>query len=204
MEKEKPFLIGITGASGSIYAVRLISIFAQRGFNLDVVLTEHGEQVFSYELGFKFSLDNLIKYSEKKYKIIPDSSKIRVFDNRDLFAPPASGTANYQGMIIIPCSMGTLSAVASGRADTLINRSADVILKEEKKLVVVARETPLSAIHLENMLKLKNAGATILPAMPAFYNKPSSMEDLVDFIIAKILNILSIEHKLQPPWGDIR
>ncbi len=132
------------------------------------------------------------------------SGQLRAFGREDWFAPVASGSNPPDAMVICPCTMGTLAAVAAGLSDNLIERAADVILKEGRKLIVVPRETPFSAIHLENMLKLSRAGVVILPANPAFYHHPKSVEDLVDFVVARILDHLGVAHDLVPRWGEER
>ena len=130
--------------------------------------------------------------------------QLRVFGREEWFAPVASGSNPADAMAICPCSMGTLAAVACGLADNLIERAADVMLKEQRPLVLVPRETPFSAIHLENMLRLSRAGAVILPANPGFYHHPTRLEDLVDFVVARVLDLLRVEHQLTPRWGDER
>jgi len=128
--------------------------------------------------------------------------QLRVFGREEWFAPVASGSNPPDAMVICPCSMGTLAAVACGLADNLIERAADVMLKERRPLILVPRETPLSAIHLENMLRLSRAGAVILPANPGFYHHPDSVQDLVDFVVARVLDLLRVQHRLMPRWGE--
>jgi 4-hydroxy-3-polyprenylbenzoate decarboxylase len=154
----------------------------------------------SYELGFK---ENLKKFITDKFKITPDSvTGLIQHDADNFFSPPASGSFKHSGMVIAPCSMKTLSAISTGLADNLITRSADICLKEKRPLIIVPRETPLSTIHLKNMQRVSSAGAVVLPAMPGFYSRPETIQDMVDFVVARILNQLNIEHNLMGEWGS--
>jgi len=179
-------VIAITGCSGVVYGVRLLEVCRQLGIETDLVVSAAAELLLKLELGK--SADELRKLATRSYS--PD----------DLTAPIASGSVRTDGMVIAPCSMKTLGAVASGVADNLIARAADVTLKEGRPLVLVPRETPLNLIHIENMARLKRAGATILPAMPAFYNKPKTVSELIDFIVGRVLDILGVEHQLYKRW----
>lgn len=184
------FLIGITGASGSIYGIRLLEELIQKGYEINLIITSAGREVIKEEIGHSFIEGFLSKY---KYKI-------KIWDENDYSAPFISGSNSVDYQIIIPCSMGKLSAIANGISKNILERSADVVLKEKKQLILVVRETPLNLIHLENMLKVAKAGALIVPAMPAFYHKPETVDDIVNFLVGKILNLIGIEHNLFKKW----
>jgi 4-hydroxy-3-polyprenylbenzoate decarboxylase len=179
-------IVAITGCSGVAYGVRLLEACKKLGIETDLIVSQTAEKLLELELG----------------KNIKDISKLakRNYSQDDLEAPLASGSVKTDGMVIAPCSMKTLGAIASGIADNLITRAADVTLKEGRPLVLVPRETPLNLIHLENMVKLRLAGATILPAMPGFYHKPKEISELIDFIVGRILDVLGVEHKLYRRW----
>ncbi|WP_139906170.1 UbiX family flavin prenyltransferase [Clostridium thermarum] len=190
----KKIVIGITGASGSIYAVRLIEELLKNDVDLYIICTETGKKVMEFETGI--AIDEWIENLRKC------SNNIHLEDINNLFSNVASGSFKFDSMIVLPCSMGTLAEISSGLAKNLLCRAADVALKENRRLIIVPRETPFNAIHLENMLKLSKLGVTILPAMPGFYHKPATMEDLVNFVIGKILDSISIENTLFKKWGD--
>ena len=190
----KKIVVGITGASGSVYGKRLIEVLAEKGFKLSVIATDKGKQVFNYELSLE--IDSFVKVLNEKYK------NIKLEDNNNLFAGVASGSHGFDAVIIVPCSMGTLAEISYGLSRNLLSRAADVALKENKKLILVPRETPLNTIHLENMYRLSKVGATIIPAMPGFYNHPESIDDLVNFQVGKILNYLNIDNNLFERWED--
>lgn len=198
-QRYKTLTIGITGASGSIYAVRLVEELVKQGHRLHLVISEAGWQVFSDELGW--DTRDRARLLEERFGV-GRLAKVHYHDLREFGAPIASGSYKSDGMVIVPCSMGTLSAIAHGASNNLLERAADVMLKEGKRLIVVPRETPLNQIHLENMLKVAQAGGKILPAMPGFYHLPQSMEDLIDFVVGKIMDALDIEHSLFRRWGD--
>lgn len=183
--QELPLLIGVTGASGTIYAFQLLRELKKLEIPTHLIMSKMAQLVASHE-----GYGDLSKGAS------------RSFSNDDFFAPPASGTALYRGMVIAPCSMGTLGRISSGISDTLITRAADVQLKEGRSLILLPREAPFSEIHLENLLRLKRAGATILPASPHFYNRPQTVEEVVNSVIAKVLDQLQIDHKLAKPWGS--
>jgi flavin prenyltransferase len=187
------YVIGITGASGSIYGTRLIQELNLRNHVVDVVITSAGKMVMKEELGV--SGVDIRKLGLSKVK-----SSLRIWENNDFEAPFLSGSNPPDAVVIVPCSMGKLAAVANGISGNVLERTADVALKERKPLILVVRETPLSLIHLENMVKVAKAGAQILPAMPAFYHHPKTIDDMVNFIVGKVLNLLRIEHGLFKGW----
>lgn len=192
----KKIVVGITGASGSIYAKRLIEVLIEQGVQVHVIATEKGKQVFSYELSL--NLDNWIK------ELNIDYPNVKLEDNNNLFSGVASGSNKYDAVIILPCSMGTLAEISHGLSKNLLCRAADVALKENRKLVIVPRETPLNTIHLENMCRLSKMGVGIIPAMPGFYHHPNSIDDIVNFLIGKILDYLNIDNKLFKKWEDTK
>jgi len=166
--KDSPLILGITGASGAIYAKRFLQMAKKQHFEVELIITKMGEAVLKHE-----ACHSILQHK-----------KIHRID--DFFAPPATGSSKYSGMVILPCSMGTLGKVAAGTSNNLLIRAADVCLKENRPLVIVPREMPFNEIHLENMLKLKRAGAIIMPASPHFYKHPKSVEDIVDTVVEKI------------------
>ena len=188
------YVIGITGASGSIYGVRLIEELASRKHHIDIVITPAGKQVMKEELGVQ-DFEKIDRLGLSKIK-----GNIKIWKNDDFEAPFMSGSNAPEAVVIIPCSVGKLSAIANGISSNLLERMADVAIKERKQLILVVRETPLSLIHLENMVKVARAGAQILPAMPAFYHHPKKIDDMVNFIVGKVLNLLKIEHQLFKGW----
>lgn len=190
----KRIVIGITGASGSVYAVRLIEELLEKGIFVHIVCTDNGKKVMKFETS--------VDIEEWTGDLKATYEHVKLEDINDLFSGVASGSFKFDAMIILPCSMGTLAEISNGLAKNLLCRAADVALKENRKLIVVPRETPLNAIHLENMLKLSKLGVTILPAMPGFYHKPERMEDLINFVVGKILDSLSIENILFQKWED--
>jgi len=189
----KTIIVGITGASGSIYGLRLIEELAKKEFKIHVVASKTAEAVITYETGYilKDFIDNL--HNKTAHLVLEDVE--------NFFAPIASGSYQTEGMIIAPCSMGTLAQIANGISSNLLIRGADVCLKERRPLIVLARETPLNSINLENMLKLTNAGAVIFPACPGFYSKPETLDDVIDFMVGKVLDALDVEHELYKKWG---
>jgi 4-hydroxy-3-polyprenylbenzoate decarboxylase len=191
-----PIVMGITGASGAPYAVRLLQSLVAAKQKVQLIVSSHGLRLLKTETDID-SIDALRKSVGDEQ--LWDSS-VTVFSNDDRGAPPASGSAPSSGMVVCPCSMGTLSAISVGASRSLIERAADVALKERRKLVLVPRETPLSAIHLQNMLRLTRAGAVVLPAAPGFYGKPRSVNELVDFVVARVLDQLSVPHQIGKRW----
>ncbi|GGF88758.1 UbiX family flavin prenyltransferase [Paenibacillus abyssi] len=192
--------VGITGASGSIYAIRLCEVLLQAGIHLHLVITEAGWRVLKEELGWETTRRQ--QALERKFGFYLESGALTFHSNADIGAAIASGSFRMEGMIVIPCSMGTLSSIAHGTSNNLLTRAADVMLKEGRKLLLVPRETPLHAIHLENMLKLARLGVRIIPAMPAFYYQPQSMDEMIDFMVGKVLDNMPVDHDLYRRWGD--
>jgi len=199
------FFVGITGASGHCYAERLVRELVSSGHEVDLAITTAGCQVLAHELGVVAG-----ERGEKLTAVLADwlgpdiAARVRVFENDMIGAPPASGTALTGGTILIPCSMGTLARVAAGYSSNLVERVADVAIKEGRRLVLVPRETPLSEIHLENMLRLARLGAVILPAMPGYYHQPETIDDLVGHVVGKILDRLGVEHSVGARWTGAR
>ncbi|CAM4279671.1 flavin prenyltransferase UbiX [Paenibacillus phoenicis] len=198
MDKGKSIVVGITGASGSIYGVKLIETLLGMNFLVHLVVSNAGWRVIKEELGWNTS--DREATLEEHFGQLP--GKLVYHPIADIGASIASGSFLTHGMIVMPCSMGTLSSIANGTSDNLMARAADVMLKEGRPLVLVPRETPLHAIHLENMLKLARLGVRIIPAMPAFYFGPQTIDDLVRFLVGKVLDNLGIEHALFKRWGD--
>jgi 4-hydroxy-3-polyprenylbenzoate decarboxylase len=194
-----PIVVAITGASGAPYAVRLLEELVRADRRVQLIVSSHGLRLLRTETG----IDSVAALRDR-VGAGPWDSLVRVFEDADRGAAPASGSALSAGMVVCPCSMGTLSAIAAGSSRSLVERAADVALKERRPLVLVPRETPLSTIHLENMLRVTHAGAIVLPAAPGFYHRPTRIEDLVDFIVARVLDHLGVEHALVPRWGDTR
>ena len=182
----EPYILGITGATGAIYAQRLLRHLKDLGAEVHVVLTEHGRQVIAYE-GCRSILDDADK----------------VYRNDDLFAPIASGSYRHKGMIIAPCSMATLGKIAHGIGDSLLARAADVTLKERRRLIVLPRETPMHAVHFRNQAVLSELGAVVMPPSPAFYMKPKTIEDLVDTVLARVLDHLGLDHPVSKRWREM-
>ena len=195
MSAMPPIVFGITGASGAPYAVRLLQQLTAAHRPVSLIVSKYGLRLLETEAGIG-SIDELRNTVGKDGW----DSCVETFSNEDRGAPPASGSALTAGMIVCPCSMGTLSAIAVGASRSLIERAADVTLKERRKLILVPRETPLSAIHLGNMLRLTRAGAVVMPASPGFYHRPKEISDLVDFVVARMLDHLGVEQRLVQPW----
>lgn len=199
------FFLGITGASGAVYGARALQALSGAGCDVGVCASDAALQVAGHEL---FGMGPRPAASDEEItarfldRYATGPGHVEVVDPRDLTSRYASGSATLDGMLVAPCSMSTLAVIASGTGRNLIHRAADVVLKERRRLVLVARETPLSAIHLENMLSVTRAGATVLPAMPGFYNLPETIDDLVDFVVGRALDQLGVEHALTRRWGE--
>ncbi len=200
--KNKNIVLAMTGASGSIYGLKLGKELIASGASLTILLSSAGVQVIRAETALDLSGEELdtIRVLEAYFR--PKPGQLHYYAEKDFFAPVASGSSAPDAMVICPCSMGTLSRVACGNSGTLLERCADVMLKERRPLVLVPRETPLNEIHLENMLKLARLGAAIVPAMPAFYHEPETIDDLVNFVVGKVLDTMGIENSLYKRWNS--
>lgn len=197
----KQIVVAITGASGSIYGLRLVEELLRGGSRVTLLLSKSGLEVLRYETGLEWqgTAEQLQQQMREHFGV---AEALRHFAADDLFAPVASGSSAPDAVVIAPCSMGTLGRIAAGISDNLIERVADVALKERRELLLLPRETPLNQIHLQNLLRLSQAGAQIVPAMPAFYHRPTQLCELVDFMVGKLLDCLGIEHQLFPRWGQ--
>ena len=194
------YVVAITGASGALYAVRTIAALLDQGCALDLVVSDYGRRLLRDELGDSAAVERLMPYLEEKYGAGVRRGEFELHGNRDMGATIASGSRPTRGMVIVPCSMKSLAGVANGLSRNLVERAADVMLKERKPLVIVPRETPMSLPQLRNMVLCAEAGAVVLPAMPAFYHLPASLDDLADFLTGKILSALGLEQTLNPDW----
>jgi 4-hydroxy-3-polyprenylbenzoate decarboxylase len=204
MTSPKTVAVAFTGASGMPYGLRLLECLIAARARVFLLYSPAAQVVARQELELTLPTQPAAatSYFAERYRAEP--GQLTVFGREDWMSPVASGSNPADAMAVCPCSMGTLGALAAGLADNLIERAADVMLKERRTLVLVPRETPLSAIHLENMLQLSRAGAVILPPSPGFYGHPRTIEDLVDFVVARVLDQLGIEHALGPRWGAAR
>lgn len=193
-------VIAITGASGAIYATRTVAALLERGCHVDLVVSDFGRRLLRDELGDEASIDRLSEYLAATYGEGIRAGTYALHSNKDLGAKIASGSQDAEGMAIVPCSMKTLAGVAHGLSRNLVERAADVMLKERRPLIIVPRETPMSLPQLKNMVACAEAGAMLLPAMPAFYQKPTTLDHLADFMAGKILAALGFKHELYPSW----
>lgn len=198
----KPIVVGMTGASGAVYGIRLVQALLDSGRRVDLVVSDPARLVIREEMGH--SIPHPQQPESWTSLFNPQQlSLIQFHSVRDFTAPIASGSYPVEAMVVIPCSMGTLGAIASGVSQNLIHRAADCVLKESGKLVLVPRETPLSAIHLENMLKLARLGVRMVPAMPGFYSGAATLSEMVDFLVGKVLDQLEVPHALYPRWTGV-
>jgi 4-hydroxy-3-polyprenylbenzoate decarboxylase len=199
---EQPIAVAITGASGSAYALRLIECLIKGGEAVDLMISQAGQIVLKMESDLEVPAQprEAEQFLAEHFKAAP--GQLRVFGRQQWMAPVASGSNPPRAMVVCPCTTGTLSAIACGASNDLMERAADVVLKERRRLVLVVRETPFSDIHLENMLRLSRMGAVIMPANPGFYHKPQSVQEVVDFMVARILDQLEIPHTLMQRWGE--
>jgi len=193
--------LAITGASGAVYGLRLGEELLRAGARVSLLISAAGFAVLKQERGLDWSASTDLAGELQRY-FSCDETRLSYYAEDDFFAPIASGSSAPDAMLVAPCSMGTLSRIASGNSGNLLERSADVMLKEGRPLVLVPRETPLNAIHLEHMLKLARLGVKIVPAMPAFYQRPDTLDDLVDFVVGKVLDSIGVEHVLFKRWGS--
>jgi 4-hydroxy-3-polyprenylbenzoate decarboxylase len=194
--RRHPVIVAITGASGAPYAVRLLQALGELQVPTWLIVSSHGWRLLRTESDIA-DLAALRAHAGAE----AFDACVTVFDDNDRGAAPASGSARTSGMVVCPCSMGTVSAIAHGTSRSLVERAADVVLKERRKLILVPRETPLSLIHLENLTAVTRAGATVIPAAPGFYHQPTSIAELVDFMVARVLDHLDLEHTVGKRWG---
>jgi 4-hydroxy-3-polyprenylbenzoate decarboxylase len=215
MNKALPIVLGVTGASGAVYGLGLLEFLLANDFQVELVYSDSAKLVAYHELGYDFRNTNKHEFKTMLYRLIHQRKEIaspsahndnsyennlRIWDHSDVAASISSGSYKTQGMIIAPASMGTIANIAAGTSNNLIARAADVVLKERRKLVLVARETPLSTIHLRNMLTLSEMGAIVLPAAPGFYQHPKTIEDQVNFVLGKTLDAFGLDHELFTRW----
>ena len=199
--KSRHFAVALTGASGALYGLKLCSELLRSGARLTMMISSAGEQVLAEECGLDWRGNEDAVARRLREHFQAGEGEISFYGEDNLLAPVASGSSAPDAMVVCPCSMGTLARIAAGNSGNLPERCADVMLKERRTLVMVPRETPLSAIHLENMLRLTRMGVRMIPAMPGFYHKPQSIDDLVGFVVGKVLDALDIEHALFRRWG---
>ena len=192
--------MAITGASGAVYATRTLAALLSRGLHVELVVSDYGRRLLRDELGDDAAVERIATYVADRYGPDVKGGTINLHSNRDLGATIASGSHGCSGMVIVPCSMKTLAGVAHGLSRNLVERAADVMLKEKRPLIIVPRETPMSLPQLKNMVLCAEAGAMIMPAMPAFYQRPKTLDDLADFMTGKIMSALGFEHDLYPAW----
>jgi 4-hydroxy-3-polyprenylbenzoate decarboxylase len=198
---QRHIVLALTGASGSIYGLRLCQCLLEAGCRVTWLMTTTGAEVLQEECGLDWRGDETAVTAALRAHFASADQLVH-YASHNLFAPVASGSSAPDAMVVCPCSMGSLARMAAGLSTNLVERTADVMLKEGRPLVLVPRETPLSAIHLENLLKLSRLGVRIVPAMPAFYHHPQSLEDLVDFVVGKVLDQLGVAHGLFKRWGE--
>ncbi|HEX6849934.1 MAG TPA: UbiX family flavin prenyltransferase [Candidatus Polarisedimenticolaceae bacterium] len=196
----KRLIVAVTGASGAIYAARLVKAALEAGVKLELVASDFGNRLLIEELGLNLKQESFEAWIDRTWGAGKRTGTLTLHPDRDLGASIASGSQRWDGMVVIPCSMKTLSGIARGASSNLVERAADVTLKERRPLILVPRETPLNLVHLENLRAAALAGAAIVPAMPAFYQKPATLEDLADFIVGRVFSLLSIDHRLFPAW----
>jgi 4-hydroxy-3-polyprenylbenzoate decarboxylase len=189
-----PIVLALTGASGAVYGVRLLEVLSRQQVPVWLITSEHGMRLLREEVGIK-SLDGL------KEATGGDWGSVTVFPDEDRGAKPASGSQRTSGMVVCPCSMGTVAAIANGTSRSLVERAADVTLKERRKLILVPRETPLSLVHLRNLVAVTEAGAVVVPAAPGFYHRPTRVSELVDFIVQRVLDQLGLDIEIARRWG---
>lgn len=201
-DRGRSIAVAITGASGAIYATRTIAALLERGCHLELIVSEYGRRLLRDELGDAAAVEKLPDYLAVRYGEGIRQGSYTLYSNRDLGAKIASGSQDCDAMVVVPCSMKTLAGIANGLSRSLVERAADVMLKERRTLIIVPRETPMSLPQLRNMVLCAEAGAMIMPAMPAFYQMPRTLDDLADFMTGKILSALGFPHELYPRWGS--
>ena len=199
--KQQAITLAITGASGAPYALKLLRELTEHYSKVYLMLSNAARVVLATECGVQVNKSPSVIEQELSQQLNLSAGKIEAFSSDNWMSPVASGSSAPKQMIICPCSTGTLSAIANGASDNLIERAADVVMKERGQLILVPRETPYNTVHLENMTRLSQMGVTIMPASPGFYNEPESIDDLVDFMVARILDHLDIDHHLGHRWG---
>jgi flavin prenyltransferase len=192
--------VAITGASGALYATRTLAALLERGCHVELVISDYGRRLLRDELGEEAAVDRLREFLAARYGDGVGRGTYTLHSNKDLGATIASGSQGCDGMVVVPCSMKTLAGIAHGLSRNLVERAADVMLKERRTLIVVPRETPMSLPQLKNMVLCAEAGAMMMPAMPAFYQMPQTLDHLADFMAGKILSALGFSHDLYPPW----
>ena len=192
--------LAVTGASGAVYATRTLAALLERGCHIELIVSEYGRRLLRDELGEGAAVERLASYLEAKYGEGVGAGKWILHSNKDLGAKIASGSQDSEGMVVVPCSMKTLAGIAHGLSRNLVERAADVMLKEHRPLIIVPRETPMSVPQLRNMVLCAEAGALMMPAMPAFYQMPKTLDDLSNFMAGKILSALGFRHDLYPRW----
>jgi len=201
LNTQQHIIVAMTGASGAAYGLRLIQKLLSQSVFVHLLLSDAARIVLKQECDLDLSESQNETVQQLAEHLQVDAKYLQSYGVKDWFSPAASGSAGIRRMVVVPCSMGTLAGIANGISDQLIERAADVMLKERGKLIMVPRETPLSAIHLEHMLKLSRLGVDIIPAMPGFYHRPNSIEDLIDFVVERILDHLHIENTEAKRWG---
>ena len=202
-----PVIVAISGASGTIYGMRLLHFLLENNYKVEFVISESASKVAQVEIDLNLSLEpKILKEQVLSYlgnSVSKKEELLNVWSHKDIAASISSGSYRTSGMIIIPASMGTIGAIASGTSDNLITRAADVCLKERRKLILVPREMPFSTIHLENLTRLSIAGAIITPACPGFYHAPKDLNDAIDFVVGKVLDLIGIDHSLFKRWREL-
>jgi len=198
------YTIAMTGASGAPYGLRVLQALVQGGHNVSFCITGDGKAILHDETGLLLTGSEAEIQATLERHLGAKEGQLRYFSEDNMYAPIASGSAKVDAMVVVPCSMKALSSIAYGFASNLIERAADVTIKEKRKLIIVPRETPLSPIHLRNLLSLSEHGCHIIPAMPAFYHRPKNIQDLIDFIAGRVLDALGVESDLSPRWGDLK
>jgi flavin prenyltransferase len=198
--EKRSVAIAITGASGALYATRTVAALLEQGCHVELVISDYGRRLLRDELGDRASVDRLLDYLAAQYGEGVRKGSYTLYSNKDLGAKIASGSQDCEAMAVVPCSRKTLAGIAHGLSRNLVERAADVMLKERRPLIIVPRETPMSLPQLKNMVLCAEAGAMILPAMPAFYQMPKTLDDLADFMAGKVLSALGFRHRLYPSW----